>query len=239
MRLYSGPGSYFQFPNWKYGGYDDHVQGQDVELLLKLAILNEPQVPSKNLAESLFISPSEVSKALRRCADLGLLYLSSGEKRVNRSALMEFLAHGLEYVFRLPRDLPFEGCPRPLPRNRSNRAYWRMASLPRFGRLQQERFEECHLPRFTRVCPKPHCSIQSYMAFSLSAMQFAAEERGNETLRSYFSERRSMPDPNLRLLKDAVRKLAQFLDEIVFVGGVTRGLPAFSWHPQYESMVPA
>jgi hypothetical protein len=77
------------------------------------------------------------------------------------------------------------------------------------------------------------------MAFSLSAMQFAAEERGNETLRSYFSERRSMPDPNLRLLKDAVRKLAQFLDEIVFVGGVIRGLPAFSWHPQYESMVPA
>ena len=75
------------------------MQGQDVALLLKLAILNEPQVPSKNLAESLFISPSEVSKALRRCADLGLLYLSSGEKRVNRSALMEFLAHGLKYVF--------------------------------------------------------------------------------------------------------------------------------------------
>ena len=48
-----------------------------------------------------------------------------------------------------------------------------------------------------------------------------------------------MPDPDLRLLKDAVRKLAQFLDEIVFVGGVPRGLPAFSWHPQYESMVPA
>ena len=75
------------------------MQGQDVALLLKLAILNEPQVPSKNLAESLFISPSEVSKALKRCADSGLLYLSSGEKRVNGSALMGFLAHGLKYVF--------------------------------------------------------------------------------------------------------------------------------------------
>jgi hypothetical protein len=31
--------------------------------------------------------------------DSGFLYLSSGEKRVNRSALMEFLAHGLKYVF--------------------------------------------------------------------------------------------------------------------------------------------
>ena len=33
-----------------------------------------------------------------------------------------------------------------------------------------------------------------------------------------------MPDPNLPLLQDAVRKLAPFLDEIVFVGGVTLGL---------------
>ena len=33
-----------------------------------------------------------------------------------------------------------------------------------------------------------------------------------------------MPDPNLPLLRDAVRKLAPFLDEIVFVGGVTLGL---------------
>jgi hypothetical protein len=79
--------------------YNGQMQGQDVALLLKLAIQNGPQVPSKNLAESLFISPSEVSKALKRCADSGLLHLSSGEKRVNRSALMEFLAHGLKYVF--------------------------------------------------------------------------------------------------------------------------------------------
>lgn len=33
-----------------------------------------------------------------------------------------------------------------------------------------------------------------------------------------------MPDPNLLLLQDAVRKLAPFLDEVVFVGGVTLGL---------------
>jgi hypothetical protein len=33
-----------------------------------------------------------------------------------------------------------------------------------------------------------------------------------------------MPDPNLPLLEDAVGKLAPFLEEIVFVGGVTLGL---------------
>ncbi len=31
-----------------------------------------------------------------------------------------------------------------------------------------------------------------------------------------------MPDPNLPLLKDAAGKLAPFLDEIVFVGGITQ-----------------
>ncbi len=33
-----------------------------------------------------------------------------------------------------------------------------------------------------------------------------------------------MPDPNLPLLEDAAHKLAPFLEEIVFVGGVTLGL---------------
>ena len=33
-----------------------------------------------------------------------------------------------------------------------------------------------------------------------------------------------MPDPNLPLLEDAARKLETFLEEIVFVGGVTLGL---------------
>lgn len=33
-----------------------------------------------------------------------------------------------------------------------------------------------------------------------------------------------MPDPNLPLLEEAARRLSPFLDEIVFVGGVTLGL---------------
>src|ERR1700690_1357078 len=55
-------------------------------------------------------------------------------------------------------------------------------------------------------------------------MRSEAAERANVTLRSNYSEKRSMPDPNLPMLEDAVRKLAPFLDEIVFVGGVTLGL---------------
>ena len=42
------------------------MQGQDFAILLKLAIQIAPQTPSKNLAESLCVSQSEVSKALKR-----------------------------------------------------------------------------------------------------------------------------------------------------------------------------
>lgn len=75
------------------------MQGQDIALLLKLAIQEELRPQSKDLAESLSISPSEVSKALKRCVSAGLLHIAGPEKRVNRSALLEFLTHGLKYAF--------------------------------------------------------------------------------------------------------------------------------------------
>jgi hypothetical protein len=95
------------------------MQGQDVALLLKLAIQNEPQVQSKDLAESLFISPSEVSKSLKRSAESGLLHMVNGEKRVNRSGLIEFLSHGFKYVFppakgSLARGVPTAAAAEPL-----------------------------------------------------------------------------------------------------------------------------
>jgi hypothetical protein len=95
------------------------MQGQDVALLLKLAIQNDPQVPSKNLAESLFISPSEVSKSLKRSAASGIVHIANGEKRVNRSALIEFLSHGFKYVFppakgSLVRGVPTSASAEPL-----------------------------------------------------------------------------------------------------------------------------
>ncbi len=91
--------------------YNASMQGQDIALLLKLAIQDDPRVQSKKLAESLFISPSEVSKAMKRCVNAGLLYVSGTEKRVNRSALMEFLTHGLKYAFPPERGSMARGVP--------------------------------------------------------------------------------------------------------------------------------
>ena len=87
------------------------MQGQDIALLLKLSIQNEPAIQSKSLAEELSISPSEVSKALRRCADAGLVHIEGSEKRVNRTALMEFLSHGLRYAFPPERGSMVRGIP--------------------------------------------------------------------------------------------------------------------------------
>jgi hypothetical protein len=87
------------------------MQGQDIALLLKLAIQNEPAIQSKSLAEALSISPSEVSKALKRCAGAGLVYIEGPQKRVNRTGLMEFLSHGLKYAFPPERGSMTRGVP--------------------------------------------------------------------------------------------------------------------------------
>jgi hypothetical protein len=50
--------------------YNQFMQGLDIALLLKLAIQNEPRLPSKSITESLFISPSKVSRKKRRIVDI-------------------------------------------------------------------------------------------------------------------------------------------------------------------------
>jgi len=93
--------------------------GQDVALLLKLCLLSGPRILSKTLAGELYLSPAEISMSLRRCSDSGLLHYSDLEKRVNRPALLEFLVHGLRYVFPaeqggLVRGLPTAAAASPL-----------------------------------------------------------------------------------------------------------------------------
>jgi hypothetical protein len=85
--------------------------GQDIALLLKLSLQEGPRVLSKNLAGEMFLSPSDVSKSLYRCKSAGLLYWTDLEKRVNRTALLEFLTHGIRYVFPPERGAMVRGIP--------------------------------------------------------------------------------------------------------------------------------
>jgi hypothetical protein len=87
------------------------MRGQDLAVLLKICLLEGPSVLSKKLADDLFLSSGEISKSLNRCKDSGLLYWSDMEKRVNRSALLDFLAYGMRHVFPAKRGALVRGVP--------------------------------------------------------------------------------------------------------------------------------
>jgi hypothetical protein len=69
----------------------------DIVILLKVIALGDSPWLQSNLAQSLHISQSEVSKSFMRSKYAGLLDASA--KKVSRLALMEFLQYGIRYVF--------------------------------------------------------------------------------------------------------------------------------------------
>jgi len=87
------------------------IMGPDILLLLKLALAGNARIASKRLAEDLFLSPSEISISLKRCKGSRLLNVSDIDKQVNRAGLLEFLIHGLKYVFPGERGELIRGIP--------------------------------------------------------------------------------------------------------------------------------
>src|SRR5690606_16382469 len=73
------------------------MKHQDIVVLLKIVALNTDNWQQKPLAESLGMSQSEVSQSVARSQYAGLLF--GNGKQVMKSALMEFLEHGLAYIF--------------------------------------------------------------------------------------------------------------------------------------------
>ena len=72
------------------------LKPQDILVLLKMLVL-EKSCRLVDLSAELGLSPSEISLALERAKNVGLL--DSFKKKPIKSALMEFLLHGLKYVF--------------------------------------------------------------------------------------------------------------------------------------------
>jgi predicted transcriptional regulator len=73
------------------------MRPQDIVILLKMISLNKSDLQLKEIAQSLHISPSEVTESLNRSYLAGLV--DYNKKKVNRQSLFEFLQHGLHYVF--------------------------------------------------------------------------------------------------------------------------------------------
>ncbi len=73
------------------------MKGQDILVLLKLAARGSQDWKYADLANELEMSASEVHAALKRCLSSGLYNPNS--RRENRASLLEFLTHGVRYVF--------------------------------------------------------------------------------------------------------------------------------------------
>ncbi|HOA37199.1 MAG TPA: hypothetical protein PLQ65_03595 [Flavihumibacter sp.] len=74
------------------------MRPQDIVILLKIIVKGALPWQNKDLAAELFISPSEISESLYRSSLAGLID-SDQRKKVYRQSMMEFLEHGLHYVF--------------------------------------------------------------------------------------------------------------------------------------------
>ncbi|OWP61505.1 hypothetical protein CDA63_19130 [Hymenobacter amundsenii] len=76
------------------------LRPQDIVVLLKLVASGSQRVwLGKELASELSLSASEVSEALARCRYSRLLAPDSGIHQLRARAVLEFLLHGLPYVF--------------------------------------------------------------------------------------------------------------------------------------------
>ena len=73
------------------------MRAQDIVILLKIATLGEREWFAKELASTLDISQSEVSESLNRSKIAGLI--SADKKLLMKNNLLDFLEHGLRYVY--------------------------------------------------------------------------------------------------------------------------------------------
>lgn len=73
------------------------IKPQDIAILLKLVSLGDKKWRHVDLVAALGLSQAEISFALNRCRTVG--FLDSAKKKVMKAALLEFLVHGLKYVF--------------------------------------------------------------------------------------------------------------------------------------------
>ena len=73
------------------------MRPQDVAILLKIVAMNEKNWQLTGLSNSLQISISEISESLNRSKLANLIDYK--KKQVNRQNLLDFLTHGVSYVF--------------------------------------------------------------------------------------------------------------------------------------------
>jgi hypothetical protein len=128
------------------------MRPQDVVILLKIAAKDSKNWRMKDIATELGISGSEVSESFNRSILAGLL--NSDKQQLMKSALLEFLQHGLKYVFpqkpgALVRGMPTAHAAPPLRQLiQSEEMYvWQWAE----GKVRGQSVESLH-PAVPKAC---------------------------------------------------------------------------------------
>jgi predicted transcriptional regulator len=73
------------------------MRPQDIAILLKIVSLGKKAWKTTDLASQLYISQSEISQSLHRNWSAGLL--DESKRNVHKRSLVEFLIHGVKYVY--------------------------------------------------------------------------------------------------------------------------------------------
>ena len=85
------------------------MKSHDIMVLLKIQLWSDGIWTQSKIAQSIGMSQSEISMALKRC-ELSGLYNSSSGKTIQKS-LLEFIIHGLKYAFPAELGSPDRGMP--------------------------------------------------------------------------------------------------------------------------------
>ena len=85
------------------------MRPQDIAILLKIILMGKEEWQYQDIARALYISGAEVNASLNRSKIAGLIDFN--RKRVNKLALLEFLEHGLQYVFPVQLGALSKGIP--------------------------------------------------------------------------------------------------------------------------------
>lgn len=88
-----------------------HLKSQDVLLLLKLVSIKNKDWSFNKIAIELGMSPSEVHAASKRAVNAKLAIKQEGQVRPIIRNLLEFLIHGIQYVFVPERSGLIRGMP--------------------------------------------------------------------------------------------------------------------------------
>ena len=84
------------------------MHGQDIVVALKLAFDDE-ELSDAELGNELGLTASQVQVAMKRATKAAIV--AAGTRDVNRQALLEFLLHGLKFVFPAKRGPIVRGMP--------------------------------------------------------------------------------------------------------------------------------